>query len=67
MEAIVPTLLGVLLGSALTLYFLLNDISGTLRIKRDPEDGDYLFLELSRGVPRIFENRYVFFKVAPRE
>jgi hypothetical protein len=67
MEIIVLVLIGVLLGAALTLYLTLIDISGTLQIKTDQDEVDYLFLELSKKVPKIINGKYVLFKVAPRE
>lgn len=67
MEIIVPVLIGVLLGAAMTLYLTLIDISGTLKIKTDQDEVDYLFLELSKEVPKIINGKYVLFKVSPRE
>lgn len=38
----------VLLGIAATLYILSKDTIGNLVIADDPEDGPYMFLEISR-------------------
>lgn len=67
MWTIISLIIGTLIGAALTLFFILTDVSGTLRVKTDQDEMKYLFLELSKEVPQVLEKRYVLFKVAPRE
>lgn len=45
---VVGVIIGVLLGVAATLHVLRKDTIGNLVIADDPEDGSYMFLEISR-------------------
>lgn len=45
---VVGIIVGFLLGIAATLYILSKDTIGNLVIADDPEDGSYMFLEISR-------------------
>ena len=48
MLIVVGIIVGFLLGIAATLYILSKDTIGNLVIADDPEDGYYMFLEISR-------------------
>ncbi len=61
--------IGILVGIVCTT--IASDIAtrtkpvGSLRIDRsDPDDGPYLFLELSKDVEEIYRKKYVTFKVS---
>ncbi len=45
---VIGIIVGFLLGIAATLYILRKDTIGNLVIADDPEDGPYMFLEISR-------------------
>ena len=45
---VVGVIVGFLLGVAATLHVLRKDTIGNLVIEDDPEDGSYMFLEISR-------------------
>lgn len=45
---VIGIIVGFLLGIAATLYILRKDTIGNLVIADDPEDGSYMFLEISR-------------------
>lgn len=48
MLIVVGVIVGFLLGVAATLHVLRKDTIGNLVIADDPEDGSYMFLEISR-------------------
>lgn len=48
MLIVVGIIVGFLLGIAATLYVLRKDTIGNLVIADDPEDGPYMFLEISK-------------------
>ena len=48
MLIVVGVIVGFLLGVAATLHVLRKDTIGNLVIAYDPEDGSYMFLEISR-------------------
>lgn len=48
MLIVIGIIVGFLLGIAATLHVLRKDTIGNLVIADDPEDGSYMFLEISR-------------------
>lgn len=55
---------GVFAGISITVLIFRAYLVGTLRIDRsDPEDGSYMFLELSKGVGDITSKKHVILKV----
>lgn len=48
MLIVVGIIVGFLLGVAATLHILRRNTIGNLMIADDPEDGSYMFLEISR-------------------
>ena len=64
MNLIVMFLIGILVGCVVTLSIFRMRSVGSLRIDTsDPDDGPYLFLELSKDVSVVYQKRYVTFKV----
>ena len=66
MEVWLCLLIGFVVGVVLTIIFSVRSrrIYGTLRIDNsDPEDGPYLFLELTSDVNSIKKQKRVSFKV----
>lgn len=67
MEVAVILLVGVLIGVIATLIITRPRPIGSLRIdESDPDDGPYLFLELSTDPNVIKQDKYVTFKVDAR-
>lgn len=57
-------LCGVIAGISIAMIIFRIYIVATLRIDRsDPEDGPYMFLELSKDVDKISTKKYVILKV----
>ena len=55
---------GVLISLLIFALVLKKRSVGTLRVDRsDPDDGPYMFLELSKGVGDISNKKYVVLKV----
>ena len=48
MLIVIGIIVGFLFGTAVALHVLRKDTSGNLVIEDDPEDGSYIFLEISR-------------------
>lgn len=64
MELILVFLAGVFLGISITTVMFRVFLVGALRIDNsEPEEGPYLFLELSKGIGDISSKKYVLLKV----
>lgn len=64
MESIVACLIGIIIGCIISKIVCRDKPVGTLRVDiSDPDDGPYLFLELSKGVDVIRRKRNVVLKV----
>jgi hypothetical protein len=56
---------GLIAGGIIMKLWLSNTTIGTLRMDTsDPEDGPYLFLELSEDIRELYRKEYVRFKVS---
>ncbi|HOA80595.1 MAG TPA: hypothetical protein PKK61_05975 [Defluviitaleaceae bacterium] len=56
--------IGVFLGVSITSIIFRSHFIGDLRIDNsDPEDGPYIFLELSKRIGNISSKKYVVLKV----
>jgi hypothetical protein len=57
--------IGILVGIVCTTVATRTKSVGSLRIDTsDPDDGPYLFLELSKDIGEIYRKKYVMFKVS---
>jgi len=57
--------IGILVGIVCTTVATRSKSVGSLRVDRsDPDDGPYLFLELSKDIEEIYRKKYVTFKVS---
>ena len=57
-------LVGILIGFVFRIFMSKSKSVGSLRIDTsDPDDGPYLFLELSKGLVEIYRKKYVMLKV----
>lgn len=64
MELFVIFGIGILVGIVCTTVLTRSKSVGYLRIDTsDPDDGPYLFLELSKDIGEIYRKKYVTFKV----
>ena len=64
MNLIVIFLIGILVGCVVTLFIFRMRSVGSLRIDTsDPDDGPYLFLELSKDIGEIYRKKYITLKV----
>ena len=64
MSLIIIFVIGILVGCIITLSIFRMRTVGSLRIDTsDPDDGPYLFLELSRDVSVVYQRKYVTLKV----
>lgn len=64
MNLIIIFVIGILIGCVITLSIFRMRSVGSLRIDTsDPDDGPYLFLELSKDVSVVYQKRYVTLKV----
>jgi len=64
MELIIIFGIGVLIGCALTVIICRMRSVGSLRMDTsDPDEGPYLFLELSKDVGVVYQRKYVTLKV----
>lgn len=62
---VVLVVVGILIGVVGTRTFFMPRTIGTLRIDHsDPSDQPYMFLELSKGVGDISNDRYVTLEVS---
>ena len=65
MDLIIIFGIGVLIGCILKIIIFRTRSVGSLRIDTsDPNDGPYLFLELSKDIGEIYRKKYVTFKVS---
>ena len=57
--------IGILVGIVCTTVSTRTKSVGSLRVDTsDPDDGPYLFLELSKDIGDIYRKKYVTFKVS---
>lgn len=64
MELVIIFCIGILVGCVITLSIFRMRSVGSLRIDTsDPDDGPYLFLELSKDVGAVYQKKYVTLKV----
>lgn len=64
MEIAIVFVIGILIGMIVSEIISRNDSIGTLRVdSSDPDDGPYLFLELSKDVNHIKRKKYIVLKV----
>jgi hypothetical protein len=65
MELFVIFGIGILVGIVCTTVATRTKSVGFLRVDTsDPDDGPYLFLELSKDIGEIYRKKYVTFKVS---
>lgn len=65
MELFVIFGIGILVGIVCTTVATRTKSVGSIRIDTsDPDDGPYLFLELSKDIGEIYRKKYVMFKVS---
>ena len=65
MELFVIFGIGILVGIVCTTVATRTKSVGSLRVDMsDPDDGPYLFLELSKDIGKIYRKKYVIFKVS---
>lgn len=64
MEIAIVFVIGILIGMIVSEIISRNDSIGALRVdSSDPDDGPYLFLELSKDVNHIKRKKYIVLKV----
>lgn len=65
MQAIIAFVVGVLAGFLIAaVLFRRKPVSGALRVDTsDPQDGPYLFLELTESMDKVLRSRQVTFNV----
>lgn len=64
MEIAIVFVIGVLIGMMVSEIISRHDSIGALRVdSSDPDDGPYLFLELSKDVNHIKRKKYIVLKV----
>lgn len=64
MEIVIAVVIGVVVGSVLTVLVMDSLSSGNLRIDQSiPEEDPYLFLELTKSVSMILHKKFVILKV----
>lgn len=57
-------LIGMLVGCVVTLFIFCMRSVGSLRIDTsDPDDGPYLFLEMSKDINKVCKKKYITLKV----
>ena len=65
MDLIIIFVIGIFVGCVIALPIFRMRSVGSLRIDTsDPDDGPYLFLELSKDIGEIYRKKYVIFKVS---
>jgi len=65
MELVIIFGIGILVGIVCTTVATRTKSVGSLRVDTsDPDDGPYLFLELSKDIGDIYRKKYVTFKVS---
>lgn len=64
MEIVIAVVIGIVVGSVLTVLVMGSLSSGNLRIDQSiPEEDPYLFLELTKSVSMILHKKFVILKV----
>lgn len=64
MEIVIAVVIGIVVGSILTVLVMGSLSSGNLRIDQSiPEEDPYLFLELTKSVSTILHKKFVILKV----
>ncbi len=64
MELFVIFGIGILVGVVCSLIVICTKSVGSLRIDTsDPDDGPYLFLELSKDIGNIYKKKYVTIRI----
>lgn len=64
MEIVIAVVIGIVVGSVLTILVMGSLSSGNLRIDQSiPEEDPYLFLELTKSVSTILYKKFVILKV----
>lgn len=67
MEIIIAVLLGMVVGSVVTVVIFCSKNIGTLRLDAsDPYEKPYMFLELKNDCGNILKKKYVVLKVNPK-
>ena len=67
MDLLIVNMIGVIVGSIVTQIILRIKSVGTMRIDTsDPEDGPYLFLELTKDVLYVKRKKYITLKVSSK-
>lgn len=64
---IVLFVIGVIVGAIVMRFKMKPKIMGTLRIYSDPDDGPYLFVELSGDPMNVMKEKFVTFDVNPKD
>lgn len=68
MEIVIWSILMLLVGAAIGRIMTLNKTDGFLIVDRsDPDDGPYLFLELSKQVEAVVSKKYVVLRVKAKD
>ena len=64
MKLFIIFLIGVLVGDICAIIMTRIKSTGSLRVDTsDPDDGPYLFLELSKDIGEIYRKKYITLKV----
>lgn len=64
MEIVIAVVIGIVVGSVLTILVMGSLSSGNLRVDQSiPEEDPYLFLELTKSVSMILHKKFVILKV----
>ena len=59
-------IIGAFIGACITIIIMMRKVNlcGTLRIDRsDPEDGPYMFLEITEDIDKVYGSEHVTFLV----
>lgn len=64
MGVIIAAIAGIIVGAVLTVLIFTALSVGNLRVDQSlPEDGPYLFLELTKSVSTVLKKKFVILKV----
>lgn len=64
MEIVIAVIVGIIIGAIITCLVFGAFGVGSLRVDQSiPEDGPYLFLELTKNVSTILKKKFVILKV----
>lgn len=64
MELIIIFVIGILIGCIFTTIMFRTRSIGSLRIDTsDPDDGPYLFLEMSKDINEVCKKKYISLKI----